>query len=242
MQVKLLRQAAGRDDRIVAAYEDVTFLNEHVGWYPIIKDRFRKANDIVVVVLRVGDVCFEAGSMFRRGMLRKEYIEARTAEARNLRAAVQRRMASCQWIPSSYVAAYEALGWDARPLKGHRTRMRELYAAEDRRREQVRIEREMTTAARGSAAENVIETGRGCFSGGRIRRNGTLYCLVRQIWDQYPPPDARHAAKTDCRFIPNADPLQRREPRFPYLVVARMPRIDRSLGGKTKIDFQIFTL
>ena len=62
MQVKLLRQAAGRDDRIVAAYEDVTFLNEHVGWYPIIKDRFRKANDIVVVVLRVGDVCFEAGS------------------------------------------------------------------------------------------------------------------------------------------------------------------------------------
>lgn len=29
-----------------------------------------------------------------------------------------------------------------RPLKGHRTRMRELYAAEDRRREQVRIERE----------------------------------------------------------------------------------------------------
>ena len=88
MQVKLLRQAAGRDDRIVAAYEDVTFLNEHVGWYPIIKDRFRKANDIVVVVLRVGDVCFEAGSMFRRGMLRKEYIEARTAEARNLRAAV----------------------------------------------------------------------------------------------------------------------------------------------------------
>lgn len=142
MQVKLLRQAAGRDDRIVAAYEDVTFLNEHVGWYPIIKDRFRKANDIIVVVLRVGDVCFEAGSMFRRGMLRKEYIEARTAEARNLRAAVQRRMASCQWIPSSYVAAYEALGWDARPLKGHRARMRELYAAEDRRREQVRIERE----------------------------------------------------------------------------------------------------
>jgi hypothetical protein len=40
------------------------------------------------------------------------------------------------------VAAYEALGWDARPLKGHRARMRELYAAEDRRREQVRIERE----------------------------------------------------------------------------------------------------
>lgn len=142
MQVKLLRQAAGRDDRIVAAYEDVTFLNEHVGWYPIIKDRFRKANDIVVVVLRVGDVCFEAGSMFRRGMLRKEYIEARTAEARNLRAAVQRRMENLQWIPSSYVAAYEALGWDARPLKGHRARMRELYAAEDRRREQVRIERE----------------------------------------------------------------------------------------------------
>lgn len=142
MQVKLLRQAAGRDDRIVAAYEDVTFLNEHVGWYPIIKDRFRKANDIIVVVLRVGDVCFEAGSMFRRGMLRKEYIEARTAEARNLRAAVQRRMENRQWIPSSYVAAYEALGWDARPLKGHRARMRELYAAEDRRREQVRIERE----------------------------------------------------------------------------------------------------
>lgn len=177
MRVKLLRQAAGRDDRIVAAYEDVTFLNEHVGWYPIIKDRFRKANDIVVVVLRVGDVCFEAGSMFRRGMLRKECIEARTAEARNLRAAVQRRMENLQWIPSSYVAAFEALGWDARPLKGHRARMRELYAA-----------------------------------------------------------------KTDCRFIPNADPLQKRKPRFPYPVVARMPRIDRSLGGKTKIDFQIFTL
>ena len=51
-------------------------------------------------------------------------------------------MESRQWIPSSYVAAFEALGWDARPLKGYRARMRELYAAEDRRREQVRIERE----------------------------------------------------------------------------------------------------
>jgi len=30
--VKLLRQAAGRDDRIVAAYEDVTLLNEKAGW------------------------------------------------------------------------------------------------------------------------------------------------------------------------------------------------------------------
>ena len=43
MQVKLLRQAAGRDDRIVAVYEDVTFLNEHVGWYLIIKDHERAA-------------------------------------------------------------------------------------------------------------------------------------------------------------------------------------------------------
>ena len=51
MQVKLLRQAAGRDDRIVAVYEDVTFLNEHVGWYLIIKDRFCEEDDIVVVVL-----------------------------------------------------------------------------------------------------------------------------------------------------------------------------------------------
>ena len=242
MRVKLLRQAAGRDDRIVAAYEDVTFLNEHVGWYPIIKDRFRKANDIVVVVLRVGDVCFDAGSMFRRGMLRKECIEARTAEARNLRAAVQRRMENLQWIPSSYVAAFEALGWDARPLKGHRARARTVCCGRPKTGTSADRTGKTTTAARGSAAENVIETGRGCFSGGRIRRNGTLYCLVRQIWDQYPPPDARHAAKTDCRFIPNADPLQRRKPRFPYPVVARMPRIDRSLGGKTKIDFQIFTL
>lgn len=187
MQVKLLRQAAGRDDRIVAAYEDVTFLNEHVGWYPIIKDRFRKANDIVVVVLRVGDVCFEAGSMFRRGMLRKEYIEARTAEARNLRAAVQRRMASCQWIPSSYVAAYEALGWDARPLKGIAPVCANCMLRKTEDGNKCGSNGKMTTAARGSAAENVIETGRGCFSGGRIRRNGTLYCLVRQIWDQYPP-------------------------------------------------------
>lgn len=35
MQVKLLRQAAGRDDWIVAAYEDVTFLNEHVDGTPL---------------------------------------------------------------------------------------------------------------------------------------------------------------------------------------------------------------
>lgn len=187
MRVKLLRQAAGRDDRIVAAYEDVTFLNEHVGWYPIIKDRFRKANDIVVIILRVGDVCFEAGSMFRRGMLRKEYIEARTAEARNLRAAVQRRMASRQWIPSSYVATYEALGWDARPLKASRPYARTVCCGRPKTGTSADRTGKTTTAARGSAAENVVETGRGCFSGGRIRRNGTLYCLVRQIWYQYPP-------------------------------------------------------
>ena len=45
------------------------------------------------------------------------------AEARNLRAAMQERIAQEQWIPLPYVVAYEALGWDARPLKEHRAYM-----------------------------------------------------------------------------------------------------------------------
>ena len=114
MQVKLLRQAAGRDDRIVAAYEDVTFLNEHVGWYPIIKDRFRKANDIVVVVLRVGDV-----------VSKPEVCFAEECSARNISKRGLRKLATCEppcnavWRAASGFrrlrAAYEALGWDARP-------------------------------------------------------------------------------------------------------------------------------
>ena len=84
MQVKLLRQAAGRDDRIVAVYEDVTFLNEHVGWYPIIKDRFCEEDDIVVVVLRVGDVS------------QREVCFAEVCSARNLSKRGLRKLATCE--------------------------------------------------------------------------------------------------------------------------------------------------
>lgn len=123
MNAKVLHYAVGRDDKIVAAYKDVTFINGYVGWYVEDKDEKHEGRDNIAIVERVDGICFVAEFLSRNAVFDKEHLAAVEAEARNLRAAMQERIAQKQWIPLTYVAAYEALGWDARPLKEHRAYM-----------------------------------------------------------------------------------------------------------------------
>ena len=141
MKTKVLHYAAGRDDRIVATYKDVTFLDKYVGWYVEKKDELHERLDNIALVERIEGVCFVAEYLSRNAAFDKEHLAAVRAEARNLWAAMQERIAQKQWIPLPYVAAYEALGWDARPLKEHRAYMLELRLAASRERELLRHER-----------------------------------------------------------------------------------------------------
>lgn len=123
MKTRVLHYATGRDDQIVATYKDVTFINRHVGWYVEDKDEKHEGRDNIAIVERVDGICFVAEFLSRNAVFDKEHLAAAAAEACNLRAAMQVRIAQKQWIPLPYVAAYEALGWDARPLKEHRDYM-----------------------------------------------------------------------------------------------------------------------
>ena len=120
MKAKVLHYAADRDDKIVATYKEVTVIGKHVGWYVEDKDEKHEGRDNIAIVERVDGICFVAEFLSRNAAFDKEHLAAVEAEARNLRAAMQERIAQKQWIPLTYVAAYEALGWDARPLKEHR--------------------------------------------------------------------------------------------------------------------------
>lgn len=142
MKTKVLHYAAGRDDRIVATYKDVTFIDRHVGWYVEEKDERCDKWDNIAIVERIDGVCFVAEFLSRNAVFDKEHLAAVGAEARNLRAAMQERIARRQWIPLPYVAAYEALGWDARPLKEHRARLVEQREAENREQQRLLNERE----------------------------------------------------------------------------------------------------
>lgn len=121
MKTRVLHYATGRDDQIVATYKDVTFINRYVGWYVDAQDERHEGRDNISIVERVDGICFVAEFLSRNAAFDKEHL---AAKARNLRAAMQERIAQKQWIPLPYVAAYEALGWDARPLKEHRAYMR----------------------------------------------------------------------------------------------------------------------
>lgn len=123
MKTRVLHYAAGRDDQIVAAYKDVTVINRYIGWYVDAKDERHENRDNIAIVERVDGICFVAEFLSRNAAFDKVHLAAVTSEARNLRAAMQERIAQKQWIPLTYVAAYEALGWDARPLKEHRAYM-----------------------------------------------------------------------------------------------------------------------
>lgn len=124
MKVKILRYAAGRDDKIVSAFEDVTFENEYTGWYVDCPSDDGCHNwDNIGVIEKVGSVLFVA-TFVSRNALTPVLFKAVAEEAQNLRAAMQRRMSSGKWIPLPYIAAYEALGWDSRPLKCHREHIR----------------------------------------------------------------------------------------------------------------------
>ena len=135
MKAKVLHYAAGRDNRVVATYKDVTFIDKYVGWYVEEKDDRHENRDNIAIVERIDGVCFVAEHLSRNAAFDKEHLAAVGAEARNLRAAMQERIASKQWIPLPYVAAYETLGWDARPLKEHRVYMQELRLTASRERE-----------------------------------------------------------------------------------------------------------
>ena len=132
MKTRVLHYATGRDDKIVATYKEVTFIGKHVGWYVDAKDERHENWDNIAIVERIDGICFVAEFLSRNSAFDKEHLAAVAAEARNLRAAMQERIAQKQWIPLTYIAAYEALGWDARPLKEHRAYMRALRMAEDR--------------------------------------------------------------------------------------------------------------
>ncbi|MCM1301506.1 MAG: hypothetical protein NC226_07280 [Bacteroides cellulosilyticus] len=132
MKLKILRYAAGRDDRIVSAYEEVTFANEHAGYYLASKNEYGNSEwDEMHVVERIGKVCFFYGSVSRM-QLRPELFDRIAKEARHLQAAMQQRMKENCWIPLPYVAAYEALGWDTRPLTTFRTEFRQRQEAQNR--------------------------------------------------------------------------------------------------------------
>ncbi len=140
MKAKVLHYAADRDDLIVATYKEVTFIGKHVGWYVEDKDEKHEGRDNIAIVERVDGICFVAEFLSRNAAFDKEHLAAVEDETRNLRAAMQKRIAQKQWIPLTYVAAYEALGWDARPLKEHRDQIRRLREAADRERKLAQAE------------------------------------------------------------------------------------------------------
>lgn len=124
MRTKILRYAAGRDDKIVSVNEEVTFENEHMGWYVDAPDRNGHEEwDTIAVVMRVDTICFVPGFGNRQHVLQPEYINAITDEALHLRERILKRIADEIWIPLLYVAAFLVLGWDTTPLVAHRERM-----------------------------------------------------------------------------------------------------------------------
>lgn len=141
MKTKVLHYATRRKGRIVAVYKDVTFINKYVGWYVHARDKDHPRLDKIAIVERIDGICFVAEFLSRNVAFDKEHLAAVEAEARNLRAAMQERIAQKQWIPLTYIVAYEALGWDARPLKKHRDYMQALYTAETREQERLQNER-----------------------------------------------------------------------------------------------------
>ena len=123
MRIKVLRYAAGRDDRIVSAFENVVFETPQAGWY--VESRAGEGRcglDALALVERVGEVAFVV-DVRDRNTLMPEHIRAVTDEALHLRQRMQERIDRGAWIPLPYVAAFEALGWDVAPLVAHRERV-----------------------------------------------------------------------------------------------------------------------
>ena len=93
MKAKVLHYAADRDDKIVATYKEVTFIGKHVGWYVEDKDEKHEGRDNIAIVERVDGICFVAEFLSRNAAFDKEHLAAVEDEARNLRAAMQKRIA-----------------------------------------------------------------------------------------------------------------------------------------------------
>ena len=96
MRIKVLRYAAGRDDRIVSAFENVVFETPQAGWY--VESRAGEGRcglDALALVERVGEVAFVV-DVRDRNTLMPEHIRAVTDEALHLRQRMQRSASTAE--------------------------------------------------------------------------------------------------------------------------------------------------
>lgn len=123
MRIKILRYAAGRDDRIVSAFENVVFETPQAGWYVESRAGADQCGmDTIALVERVGEVAFVV-DVRGRNTLMLNHIRAVADEALHLRQRMQERIDRGAWIPLPYVAAFEALGWDTAPFVAYREKV-----------------------------------------------------------------------------------------------------------------------
>lgn len=142
MKVKILRYGAyPNQNKVVTHYEDVTFLNENVGWYLTDRDDNNPDFDLLDLVLKVEGVYFVADQIIRKNLLETERIEQWQKRALHLQAYMQQCIDRNQFIQLIYIAVYDALDWDARPLKMQRERWLAEQTKKQRNEERVRQEK-----------------------------------------------------------------------------------------------------
>lgn len=105
MRMKILRYAAGRDDKIVSAYEDVTFENERMGWsVDMLHDSDNRVWDILAVVEQIGEVAFVACFRLCDKALQPGFLRAVTDEMQHSWKRMQECIGRGIWISRPYVA------------------------------------------------------------------------------------------------------------------------------------------
>lgn len=151
MKTKILKYGAyPRHNEVVTAYADVTFLNDHVGYIEEEECDYNPDCDEISIILRMGEVAFEADYACRSILKQKMYLPTMTERASDLHHFVEELMKMGKYVGLIYIAVFDALGWDSRHLQEYRDEY--LRRKEEaKRREQAEKER------RREQAQHVLE-------------------------------------------------------------------------------------
>ena len=139
MKTKILKYGTyPRHNDVVRVYADVAIINEYLGFAEGGKDRYNPDYDLFQTILRVNRVCFAVDDVNRAKLTDEGYIRMMTERAKNFQSFILNQMNRGGFVGKIYIAAYEAMGWDAEPLRKHREEYLRCREEKERRSEEAR--------------------------------------------------------------------------------------------------------
>jgi hypothetical protein len=180
MRAKILAYSKTDPNKVVSRNEELEKINESV--YTCLNDKSEldEESDILGIVIKIGDIYFEAETCVRRRFNRDTYGRYGTEYAAKFRQFVEDDMKNGSHVSILKVKVFEALGWDSEPLQQYRAQFLARREAEwEQERQEKALAAELAAKEAAEKERLRLEKVKSNFIAGKNISSGDFVELCR---------------------------------------------------------------